>query len=144
MRANVGVFGAISVSLFRPARFEVFDDVSDRETHCLGVGEEPIAQPMEKLLAIRCRVLRGVAFGSPTNEGADTALRGEDAAPLELRVDLGDGVRVDREIDGEPPHGREAVTDLQPTRRDVGADGALELGVNGCWVTTVDEHGVEI
>jgi hypothetical protein len=72
--------------------------VVDRETRCVGIGKSAITQEMQNPLAIARGAFPKMRLGWLANEGAGAAPRGEDAAPLELRIDLGYRVGIDAKI----------------------------------------------
>src|SRR4051812_30716516 len=72
------------------------------------------------------------------DERADAAARFDDAGALELRVDAGDGVGVDAEVDGELAHGRQLSAGRQAAGGNRRAQAAVELRVNRRAVPRVD------
>ena len=85
------------------------------EAEVRGLGEEVIfdfAQlPLAVLFASRFEVPR-------SDEGSDAAPGLDYAKPFKLRVDLGDGVRVDSQVDRELSHGRQLIAYREFSCRD--------------------------
>ena len=77
---------------------------SEAEVRCL--GEEVIFDFAQLALA----VLFASRFEVPGSDESADATPGLDyAKPFKLRIDLGDGVRVDSQVDGELSHGGQLI-----------------------------------
>jgi hypothetical protein len=61
------------------------------------------------------------------HERPHAAARLDHAGALQFRVDLGDRVRVDAQVHGELPHGRQLIANSQFSGRDRKTNRALEL-----------------
>jgi hypothetical protein len=72
------------------------------------------------------------------DERPDAAPRLDDAGPLELGVDAGDGVGVDAEVDGELADGGQLVAGLEAAGGNGGAKRAIELRVDRSAIPRVD------
>ena len=103
------------------------EHIVDGEARRVGVGEharDERAQPAV-VLARRVGLRRRGA-----DERADAALGLDHAGAFELRVDPGDGVGVDLEVDGQLADGRQLVAGPQAAGGDRRAQPAFELRVD--------------
>src|SRR5262245_4481566 len=72
------------------------------------------------------------------DERSDAAPRLEHAVALEMRVDAGDGVRVDAQVDGKLADGGELIAGAQASGRDGRPQTALDLCVDWRRIARVD------
>jgi hypothetical protein len=116
------------------------DHIVAGETSRSRIGEHARGEGTQPTIALP----RGVGLRKRgADERADSALRFDDADPLELRVDACDGVGIDSEINRELADGRQLVTGAQAAGGDRGAQPTLELGIDRGGVALVEGAGVQ-
>src|SRR5262249_20262373 len=134
-----------SISFLRGLKLrDDLDDLSGGEPVGGRVGEDTRDERLETALVFACRTGLG---GGRGDERPDAAARLEDALAFEVGVDARDGIGIDAELDGELADRGKLIPDLQPPRRDRGAEGALDLRVDRSGVALVDvddSHGCVI
>ena len=108
-------------------RLEFGSDFVRSESRSGGVAEQTCDEGAQPALMF---VGRTRLRGRGANERSDTAPGFENAGPLEVRVDPGDGVGIDAEIDGELTNGGKLVAFVQPAGGDCRPQTTVELGVN--------------
>src|SRR5215831_11672219 len=124
----------------RLERLDVLHDLVERDPDRRRVGEEPVDERSQLARAIASRG-ESNRRGIVADESADASLRGEHASAFELSVDFRDGVGVDAQVDGELPHGREAIAGAQAPGGDRGANATIELGIQRGRIERIDgEH----
>ena len=102
----------------------MFDHVVDGKAVFMNFRDEVIGHLAQAALAVA--TIRGFV-GPRRHECAHTSARFNDATAFQLRVDLGDGVRIDAQIDRELPHSRQLVAYAELAGRDCEPNRALKL-----------------
>jgi len=99
------------------------------------VNPNSAASPTQLALAVRARHLWRWRLA---NESAHAPPRLQNSIPLELGVDPRDGVRVDGEVHGELPDGRQLRARLEFPCRDGRPDGSVQLGIDRSGAAGID------